>query len=330
MAQPCTNEGFGDCSDCGPVSACCELDVSGVVVHWSGCGGALPDIRGWVVDPTSPTGFSSAAWTAPGRVFTRFTYEVTNTECDWVEHGEIMRRWEIAGWAKGTTRTFERNLAVDLRRCFGRDCTGGTTFPLWNDGAGPYNQDGVLIGSDDNGCLGPPVTGLGNRPPDAPTIIFDSPNSITVHHPCRVTADGADTLEHCTVKVTAQEYTAAIHKGIVDAELLATGYPPYSMLRTISHLTPGVVGSNVTALVAWPPDLMHCEQPSAFILGIDSTIAGTVLIRKSEPGLCNPSPGNSGPVENLEIIKRLGVGGNIVVADCFNCGERPSNILPPP
>lgn len=328
---PCTTSGLGDCSDCGPQDACCELDVSGVIVIWSGCGGGLPPINGWVADPTSPTGFSSKTWTTPpGKVYTHYVYEVTNSECDFTIDPEIMRRWEIAGWGLGSTRTFDRNLATDLRRCCGRNCTGGTMFPLYSDGAGPYDQDGNQVGFLDP-CQAPPISGIDNRPPDSPTIFFDEIDSITVHHPCRVTADGAGTLEHCTVKVTAVEYTPAMHKAIVDAELLASGYPPYAMMRTIRHPSPCVINSPVdTAQVAWPADHIHCTFPSPFVIGADPTIAAKVIIRTSEPGLCNPLPGNSGPTHGLEIFKLLGTNSSILVADCFNCGERPVNVVPPP
>lgn len=120
-----------------------------------------------------------------------------------------------------------------------------------------------------------------------------------------------------------------MHKGIVDAELLAAGYPAYSMMRTISHPSPCALFSSDVAQVAWPADHMHCTQPSPFILGIDTNIAGKVLIRKSEPGLCNPLPGNSGPTTDLEIRKFLGDTGNIYVADCFDCGQRPATLIPP-
>lgn len=340
MAQPCTTDGFGDCSDCGPQSPCCTLDVSGVTIIWSGCGGPVPTICGWVPDASEPTGFRSQCWSAPGKTFTKFTYVIENTECDFVTDPGVMERWQIANWPMGQTRTFERTNATNLRTCAGIEClpAGGhpanTTFPLHaegDSGGGPngYLADGTPV-NPLNPCRNLPITGLGTRPPSGPTIFFDAPNIIRVLHPCRITVDGADTLEHATVTITAEEYTPAIHEGIVNDELLNTPFPAYAMMRTRSRTVPGVVDDTVVQYVAWPPDHIHCDFPSPFATGSDPTRPNKVLIRVSDPGLCNPSQGNVGPVTDLEIRKMYGQAGNIYVADCFNCGQRPSNILPPP
>lgn len=340
MAQPCTTDGFGDCSDCGPQSPCCTLDVSGVTVIWDMCGGPLPPICGWVPDATEPTGFRSQCWEAPvGSLFTKFTYVIENTECDFATDPAVMERWEIANWPMGQTRTFVRDNATNLNICCGKLCTpggghpGNTTFPLQGlgGGGGPngYLSDGTPINPLDP-CRNLPVTGLGIRPPAGPTIFFDAPNVVRVLHPCRFTEDGVDTVEHCTVTITAEEYTPAIHEGIVNQQLINATYPVYGMMRTIDHPSPCALFTSDAAHVAWPPDRIHCDTPSPFVTGSDPTKPSKVLIRVSDPGLCNPSHGNTGPVTNLEIRKMYGQAGNIMVADCFNCGQRPSNILPPP
>lgn len=339
MAQPCTNEGFGDCSDCNPtVPACCTLDVSGVLVQWVTCGGNVPAITGWVNDPANPGQFITKTWSVPGKLFTKFTYTVQNTQCDFVTDPGVMFRWEIANWPMGQTRTFVRDNAANLRLCSGKLCTplthpGNTTFPLFGylGGGGPegYNADGTPIQSNFP-CRGLPISGVGLRPPFHETIFFNAENDITVFHPCRITDQGVDSLEYATVNIHAEEYTAAIHRGIIDAELTATPYPAYRFRRFVNHPSPGIVNTVDTQYVGWPDNMQHCDFLEAWNIGNNPNQGAKVLVRTSEPGFCS-SLDEPGPKTNFEHRYFEGDGGlPYLIYDCFNCGQRPTNIIPPP
>jgi len=335
MPQPCTNEGLGDCSDCGPVSACCTLDASAVVVIWSGCGGPVPNIRGWVNDPDNPGQFIIKAWTAPGKTFTKFTYAIQNTQCD--PAPGVMEWWEVANWALGTSRTFVRDSATNLRTCCGQQCLpqGHPNNTLVS--INPIVQaTGTPLGYDSQGnptvtnndCQGIQVTGLsGGFTPTEPTIYFLAENHITVRHPCRITEHGVGSLEYCTVDITAEEYTPAIHKAIVDQELNNATYPARGMVRTITHPSPCVVNSGDVQAVSWPEEI--CELPTPLHIGSDTSRGAKAIIRISDPGLCAPLNGLSGPTLNAEIFKYEGQGGVIHIQDCFNCGQRPATTIPP-
>lgn len=336
MAQPCTNEGLGDCSDCGPVSNCCTLDVSGVLVEWASCGGPVPVISGWVTDPLHPGQFTNKAWSVPGKTYTKFTYTIENTECDFVTDPGVMYRWEIANWPKGTTRIFVRDNATNLRTCCGKLCTPGThpgnsTFPIYGEDIGgggeAYNSDGTPINPLEP-CRGLPIRGLGVRPPFRETIIFNAENDITVLHPCRFTDQGVDSQEICTVRIVAEEYTPAIHRGIITAELDNTPYPAYRKRRYTSRLNPCVVNTVDTDYVGWPDNMQHCDFMDVWGIGSNPNYGAKILVRTSEPGFCS-SANEPGPKANYERKFFEGQGLPYFIYDCFNCGERPATIIPP-
>jgi len=164
-----------------------------------------------------------------------------------------------------------------------------------------------------------------------PTIVFHAENHITVKHPCRITDQNVGSLDQwCTVDIVAEEYTPAIHRGIIDAELEATPYPPYGMRREIIRSVPCFVGTSDSVYVAWPPNGEHCAFPSSWIIGNNPNQGAKVLVRVSEPGFCS-SLGESGPKVNFEHRYFEGDPGlPYLIYDCFDCGQRPTNTVPPP